>query len=158
MQVRHHGNVTSMNLLMSLISLSVDSRVLPLPAVYPIPNEEQRQKTTGMGRQIAQLVPGPVAHSVYRCMPHEEKLVFVKNMTLAFQACWQTPLPKERLIGELCAARAGHGIALSVGPDRHYRLGGPFTSVRDYLRAYIRSSLEALKRQQGIDEYKERFL
>jgi hypothetical protein len=39
-QLRHHGNVTSMNLLMALISSSVNSNVLPLPNVYPIPGEE----------------------------------------------------------------------------------------------------------------------
>jgi hypothetical protein len=68
------------------------------------------------------------------------------------------PLPKERLIGELCAVQAGDSTVLTVSPDRHYNLGGPFTSVRDYLRAYICSSLDAFKRQQGIDEYKARFL
>ena len=157
-QLRHHGNVTSMNLLMSLISSVVDPSILPLPTVYPIPGEEQRQKTMGMGRQISQLIPGPITNSVYPRMSHEEKLVFVRNMALAFQATWHIPLPKERLIGELCAAQAGDCIVLSVGPDRQYSLGGPFASVRDYLRAYICSSLDAFKRQQGIDEYKTRFL
>lgn len=157
-QLRHHGNVTSMNLLMSLISSAIHPSILSLPAVYPIPGEEQRQKTTGMGRQITRLIPGPMANSIYRRMSHKEKLVFVRNMALAFQATWHIPLPKNRLIGELCATQAGDSIVLSVGPDRHYNLGGPFASVRDYLRAYICSSLEAFKRQQGIDEYKARFL
>jgi hypothetical protein len=157
-QLRHHGNVTSMNLLMSWISSNINPSILPLPDVYPIPGEEQRQKTTGMGRQIARLMPGPMANSVYPRMSHEEKLIFVRNMALAFQACWRIPLPKERLIGELCAVQDGNCVVLTVGPDRHYSLGGPFDSVRDYLRAYIYSSLDALKRQQGIDEYKERFL
>lgn len=119
-QLRHHGNVTSMNLLMSLISSTIDPSILPLPAVYPIPGEEQRQTTIGMGGQIAQLIPRPIANSVYPRMSHEEKLVFVRNMALAFQATWHIPLPKER----------------------------------DYLRAYISSSLSAFKCQQGIDEYK----
>jgi hypothetical protein len=157
-QLRHHGNVTSMNLLMILISSTIDPTILPLPTVYSIPGEEQRQKTVGMGRQIAQLVPGPIAASVYPRMSHQEKLLFVRNMALAFQALWRTPLPKERLIGDLWAAWAGDGIALRVGPDRHHNLGGPFASVRDYLCAYICASLEAFKRQQGIDEYKARFL
>ncbi|KUJ14302.1 uncharacterized protein LY89DRAFT_686780 [Mollisia scopiformis] len=157
-QLRHHGNVTSMNLLMSWISSSINPSILPLPDVYPIPGEEQRQKRTGMGRQIARLMLGPMANSVYPRMSHEEKLIFVRNMALAFQACWRIPLPKERLIGELCAVQDGNCVVFTVGPDRHYSLGGPFDSVRDYLRAYIYSSLDALKRQQGIDEYKERFL
>jgi len=157
-QLRHHGKVTSMNFLMNLISSTIDPSILPLPAVYPIPGEEQRQKTTGMGRQIARLIPGPLANSLYPRMSHQEKLVFVRNMAVAFQASWSIPLPNERLIGELCAVQAGDCIVLTVGPDRHYSLGGPFTSVRAYLRAYIYSSLDSFKRQQGIDEYKARFL
>lgn len=51
-QLRHHGNVTSMNLVMNLISSPIDPNILPLPTIYPIPGEEQRQKTTRMGRQI----------------------------------------------------------------------------------------------------------
>lgn len=157
-QLRHHGNVTSMNLLMSLISSTIDQSILPLPAVYPIPGEEQRQKTTGFGRQITRLITGPMADSVYLHMAHQEKLVFVRNMALAFQAVWRIPLPQPRLIGELCATQVGDRIILNVGPDRHHSLGGPFTSVRDYLRAHICSALVAFERQQGIDEYKARFL
>lgn len=157
-QLRHHGKVTSMNLLMKLISSSIDPSILPVPTVYPIPGEEQRQRETGMGRQIARLIPGPMANSIYPHMSHEEKLIFVRKMALAFQVSWCIPLPKERLIGELCAVQAGDSTVLTVSPDRHYNLGGPFTSVRDYLRAYIYSSLDGFKRQQGIDEYKARFL
>jgi hypothetical protein len=153
-QLRHHGNVTSMNLLISLISSSINPSILPLPVVYPIPGEEQRQEMTGMGRQIARLIPGPMASSIYPRMSHEEKLVFVRDMALAFQASWRIQLPKERLIGELCAVQTDDCVVLTVGPDRHYSLGGPFASVR----AYICSSLDAFKRQQGIDEYKARFL
>lgn len=35
--------------------------ILPLPAVYAIPGKEQWQKTTGFGRRIARLIPGPIA-------------------------------------------------------------------------------------------------
>ncbi|KAI9778344.1 MAG: hypothetical protein M1839_008131 [Geoglossum umbratile] len=157
-QLRHYGNVTSMNLLMSLISSTIDPSILPLPAVYPIPGEEQRGKTVGIGRQITRLVPGPMACNVYPHMSHKEKLVFVRNMAAAFQATWQIPLPEERLIGQLCATQAGDRIVLSVGPEPRRTLGGPFTSVRDYLRAYIRMCLDDFKRQEGIDEYKKAFL
>jgi hypothetical protein len=91
-------------------------------------------------------------------MSHEEKIIFVRKMALAFQACWSISIPTNRLIGELCAAKAGDSIVLTVSPDRHHSLGGPFSFVRDYLRAYIRASLDAFRRQEGIDEYKERFL
>jgi hypothetical protein len=157
-QLRHHENFTSMNLLMSLISSAIDPSILPLPTVYPIPGEEQRQKMTGTGRQIARLIPGPMANSVYPLMPHAKKLAFVRHMALAFQATWHITLPKGRLVGELCASETDDGVILDVGPDRHYNLGGLFTTVRDYLRAYICSSLDSFKRQQGIDEYKARCL
>jgi hypothetical protein len=104
-QLRHHGNVTSMNRLMSLISSAIDPSILPLPTVYPIPGKEKRQKMTGIGRQITRLIPGPMANSVYPRMSHEEKLVFVRHMALAFQATWQITLPKSRLIGELCTTK-----------------------------------------------------
>jgi hypothetical protein len=73
-----------MNLLMKMISLSIDPSILPIPTVYPIPGEELRQRKTGMGRQIARLIPGPMANSIYRRMSHEEKLIFVRKMALAF--------------------------------------------------------------------------
>jgi hypothetical protein len=85
-------------------------------------------------------------------------------MACAFQACWSLPLPEPRLIGELIAnevdsdAGDDHAIHLEIGPDRHYSLGGPFFSVREYLQAYIKSSLVALEKQQDIEDYKEQYL
>ncbi|KAF7873877.1 hypothetical protein EAF04_002549 [Stromatinia cepivora] len=145
-QLRHHGNVISMNLLMSLISSSIDPSILPLPTVYPIPGEEQGQRKTGIGRQITRLILGPMAKSICPYMSHMEKLVFVRRMAIAFQATWSISLPKDHLIGELCAIQNGTHTALTIGPDRHHNLGRPFTSVHDYLRAYIYSSLYAFKR------------
>jgi hypothetical protein len=159
LQLRHHGRVASMDALMTLISKTVDLQVLPLPQVYPIPGEMARQQTTEMGRQIARFVPGIVASSVYPRLSHKERLLPVRRMALAFQACWKIELPESRLIGELTAYPAEDGaVTLDIEPDRHHGLGGPFHSVRDYLRAYIRSSLVALQKQQEIKEYKARFL
>jgi hypothetical protein len=159
LQLRHHGNVSSMDSLMTLISRTVNPQILPLPKVHPIPGEMNRQQATGMGRQITQFIPGVVASSIYPQHSHEQRLAFVRKMALAFQACWQIELPKPRLIGELLARPTEDGrITLKVEPDRHHGLGGPFHSVRDYLRAYIRSSLAALEKQQGIEEYKYRYL
>jgi hypothetical protein len=72
-----------------------------------------------------------MAQSIYPDISREDKLVFVRNMALAFQACWRILFPKERLTEELCAAREGDEIVLSVGPDRHHDLGRPFTTVHD---------------------------
>ncbi|KAI9746733.1 MAG: hypothetical protein M1818_000448 [Claussenomyces sp. TS43310] len=80
-QLRHHGNVTSMNLLMNLllnlISAILNPSVLPLPAVYLNPSEEQQQKETGFGIQITRLISGPMASSVYPQILHKDKLIFV---------------------------------------------------------------------------------
>ncbi len=159
LQLRHHGRVASMDALMTLISTTTNSLVLPVATVHPIPGEMKRQEMTGMGKQITQFIPGVVASSIYPRLSHEERLVLVSKMARAFQACWQLQLPRPPLIGEVNASLAEDGqITLEVGPDRHHGLGGPFSSVREYLRAYIRSSPKALKKQQGIDEYKAQFL
>lgn len=162
-QLRNHGNVASMDALMMLVSKTVDPRILPVPCVYPIPGERSRQEATGMGRQITRLVQGTVASAVYPSLSHDEKLVFVRRMACAFQACWSIPLPEPRLIGELIATAdldvgGGDAIHLHVGPDRHYRLGGPFSSVREHLQAYIKASLVALEKQQDIEEYRDQYL
>ena len=159
-QLRHHGNVSSMDALMGLISRTIDSKVLPLPVVYPIPGEKCRQNTTGFGRQITTFIPGVMASMRYPHLCHDHKLVFVRKMALAYQACWSIPLQEPHTIGELIATEFGgqREVALTVGPDRHHGLGGPFPSVREYLQAYIKSSVLALVKQQGIDEYKDTFL
>ncbi|KAH9903823.1 hypothetical protein F4778DRAFT_100814 [Xylariomycetidae sp. FL2044] len=157
-QLRHHGYVASMDALMTLVSKTIDSSILPVPRVYAIPGEKKRQETTGMGRQITELIPGLMASTTYPQLSHKEKLVFVSKMALAFQACWGIQLPEPPSIGELLADQIDGRILLRVGPDRHHGLGGPFTSVREYLQAHIRSSLVELEKQEGIEEYKERFL
>ncbi|KAK3938220.1 hypothetical protein QBC46DRAFT_441228 [Diplogelasinospora grovesii] len=135
-------DVASMDSFHALISQTTDPHILPVPPVYPIPGEMKRQETTGMGRQITRFIPGVMASS----------------MALAFDACWRIQLPEKHLIGELIAAEIDGRVVLKIGPDRRHSLGGPFRSVRAYLHAYIKSSLVALEKQQGIDEYKERFL
>ncbi|KAL8940546.1 MAG: hypothetical protein Q9211_002229 [Gyalolechia sp. 1 TL-2023] len=153
-QLRHHGRVASMDFLMAWLSKNIDPCVLPVPPVYPIPGELQRQEATGVGRQITRFIPGDMADSVYPRLSHKERLILVQRIALAVQACWRIQLPEPRLIGELIGDEAS---GLRIGPDRHHSLGGPFSSVREYLRAHIRSSFVALEKQQGIDEYKGRF-
>lgn len=143
---------------MSWISRTIDPRILAVPPVYPIPGERERQAATGVGRQITRFIPGVVASSIYPRMSHDERLILVRKMALAFQTCWRIQLPEQHLIGELLADTVDGQVVLTIGPDRHYGLGGPFPSVREYLRAYIRSSFVALEKQQDIEEYKERFL
>ncbi len=101
-QLRHHGNVISKNLLMRFISSAIDLDILSLPTVYPIPGEEQRQKMSEMDRQITRFISGPMTNSVYLRMSHEEKLVFVRHMIFAFQVTSHVILLKDHLIDELC--------------------------------------------------------
>ena len=157
-QLRHHGDVASMNAIMELVSKSIEPHILPVPAVYPIAMEREQQQERGMGIQITRFVPGVMASERYPSMSHEERLLFVRRLALAFDALWQLPLPTDPLIGELKATRDNHTIRLYVGPDRHFSLGGPFSSVADYLRAKIRGSLIAFQKQECIDEYKSRYL
>ncbi|PTB53987.1 hypothetical protein M431DRAFT_520901 [Trichoderma harzianum CBS 226.95] len=151
-QIRHYGSVASMDSFMTLISRTISPNVLPVP-----PNLVH-QSATGMGRQITRYIPGQVVLQIYAGLSHKERLIFVRKLALAFSACWEIQLPEPRLIGELIASNIDGQITLRVGPDRHHGLGGPFHSVCDYLRAYIKCCLVLLEKQEGIEEYKEKYL
>lgn len=157
-QLRHHGKVASMNALMQLISSTIPPQILPLPAVYPIANEAERQNIIGMGIQITRYIPGIMANSIYPHMTYEQRLQLIRNLGKAYNTLWKMSLPTERMIGELVATNHDGTITLSVGPDRHHSLGGPFSSVADYLRAHVRGGLRALQKQQCIEEYKSLYL
>lgn len=157
-QLRFHGNVASMDAIMKFVRAHNKPGVIPMPAVYSIPGEAEHQKATGLGRQITQFVPGIIAESVYPDMPHADKLGLVRKMALAWQACWDLPLPSPRQIGELLAVDNNGSINLTVGPDRHFSLGGPFTSVREWLKARLRHAVASLDRASGIDDYKEEYM
>ena len=158
LQLRHHGNVDSMNTIMQLVSSKIDHQRPSSPHTYPIPNQFELQIFSGMGIQITRFVPGVMAHKAYPLMSHEERLHFVKNFARAFDVLWQVHLPERFMIGELRAIQQCGSIKLSVLPDRHHSLGGPFKSVADYLRAHIRGALQSFQKQQGIEEYKSRYL
>jgi len=83
-------------------------------------------------------------------------------MARAYEAIWDLPLPQgQRSIGELRATSAvpdSKAITLHVGSDRAYDFKQPFSSVRDYLRAFIHFNLNALEKQEEIDPYKQRYL
>ncbi|KAL7902396.1 hypothetical protein HDV63DRAFT_410135 [Trichoderma sp. SZMC 28014] len=157
-QLRFHGNVASMDALMKFVHANNKPGVIPMPAVYSIPGEAEHQQATGFGRQITQFVPGIIAETVYPDMSHADKLGLVRKMALAWQACWDLPLPSPRQIGELIAADNNGSISLTVGPDRHYSLGGPFMSVREWLKARLQHAVASLGRAGGIDDYKEEYM
>ncbi|KAF2183435.1 hypothetical protein K469DRAFT_727996 [Zopfia rhizophila CBS 207.26] len=112
-KLRYYGCIVSMNLLITLILRIINSYILHVPPVYPIPKEMKWQKAIGM---------------------------------------------EHYLIGELITTEIDGWVVLRISPNRHCSFSGPFRSIREYLRAYIKSLLIALEMQQGIKEYKERFL
>lgn len=158
LQLRYHGDVPSMNALMRLMSSSIEHHILPIPTVYPI-TDERRQHIRGMGLQITRFIPGTIGSNLYPRMSHKKKLKLLGKLALAFDAVWSVPFPGKRSIGEIKATvTKDNKILLSVGPDRHHSLGGPFASVADYLRAFIRVRLKQFQAQEGIAEYKSQFL
>jgi hypothetical protein len=124
------------NSIMQLVSTTVNHDILPVPTVYPVGHVQYRYDE--MGVQITRYIHSVMGNVVYPTMAHDGKLVVLRRLALAFDALWRIPLPT-RLIGKL-RAQTNDGIKLSVGPDRHYSLGGPFHSVVDYLHASVRAS------------------
>ncbi|CAH0046453.1 unnamed protein product [Clonostachys solani] len=156
-----HGNVASMESLITRLSRTpkaVTEHVLPIPAFFPIPGERERQEITGLGRQISLFVPGVLASRIYPSLPHEDKLVFIQKVALAFAASWSISLSEPILIGGLHATTVGDTIILDVQAERDHGLGGPFPSVREYLESHVKASFRALEKQQGIEEFKQKYL
>ncbi|KAJ6785639.1 hypothetical protein PWT90_04787 [Aphanocladium album] len=155
-ELRFHDNVASMDAFLKFVHANNPPGAIPIPVVYSIPSEAENQRVTGFGRQITEFVPVIMAERVYPKISHAERLHIVCKMALAWQACWDLPLPSPPQIGALIATDRNGSISLTVGPDRHYSLGGPFTSVRVWLKARLRQSVSSLARASGIDAYKER--
>ncbi|VUC31935.1 unnamed protein product [Clonostachys rosea] len=156
-----HGNVASMESLITRLSRTpkaISHNILPIPPFFPIPGERQRQETTGLGRQISLFVPGVLASTIYPDLPHEDKLVFIQKVALAFAASWSISLPDPIMIGGLYATTDSDNIILNVQSERHHGLGGPFPSVREYLESHIKASFRALEKQQGIEAFKMKYL
>ena len=162
-QMCFHGNMASMDALMKFVDNynKVKPGVIPMSAVYSIPGEAEHQEKTGFGRQITEFIPGVMAEAVYPQMPHSDKLQFVRKMALAWQGVWQLPiypaeLPRQK--GELTAEDVNGVICVFVGSDRHYSLGGPFTSVREWLKRRLLHEVDSLRRAEGIEDYKDEYM
>lgn len=147
-----------MDAFMKFVRADNQPSVIPMPAVYSIPGESKHQQITGLGRQITQFVHGVVVEEFYPQMSHADKLKLICRMALAWQACWDLPIPLPRQIGEIIATDTSDHVDLTIGPDRHFSLGGPFTSVRDWLKARLQHAFRSLERATGIDDFKEDYL
>lgn len=159
LQLRYHGDVATMNALMQWISHTIPRAILPLPTAFPIADEANQQQARQLGIQITEFIVGSMGNTIYQTMSHLQRLKLVERLGRAFDALWNLPLPGPRLVGELKARRDAEGsTTLSVGPDRHYSLGGPFELVADYLRAWIRARYKQLRKQEEIVDFKNKYL
>ncbi|KAI9651977.1 MAG: hypothetical protein M1829_001990 [Trizodia sp. TS-e1964] len=81
----------------------------------------------------------------------------LKRVAHVFDAVWSliSP-PANTLIGETLIDP--DTLSLPVGPYRQYQIGGPFSSVSSYLESWIRKRVLMLQEQEGVEEYKSKYL
>lgn len=151
-QLRSNGNLDTIHAVHDLVTQK-HPQAIPTPKLF---------KTTvvpraGLPVQISAFVDGVMADVAYSTLGLSEKSQLLKHVARAFEAVWSLiPLPPDSEIGEALIDPATH--ALSVGPDRRYRMGGPFQSVSSFLEAWIRRSVRMLQEQEAVDEYKSKYL
>ncbi|KAJ5319315.1 hypothetical protein MYU51_013449 [Penicillium brevicompactum] len=150
-QLRYHANIDNMYHLIKYVREKSPGG-LPVPQMFPTPTSS----SSVLGVQISQYVPGHMGSAMIDGLSLEGKRSVVKQMAQAFAALWELPTPGTgNLIGEAIVSPEG---TVSVGPERRYGLGGPFSSVTSYLQAWIKHRLDKLQGQQAIDEYKDKYL
>lgn len=107
--------------------------------------------------QISAFVDGIMADEAWPVFFTPEKAQLLKRVAHVFDAIWSLiPLSPSSKIGEALLDPDTH--VLSVGPDRRYQTGGPFASVSSYLEGWIRRRVFMLQEQEGVDEFKARYL
>ncbi|KAL2694905.1 hypothetical protein Neosp_001494 [[Neocosmospora] mangrovei] len=158
-QLRYHGNVTSMNTILHHIHQTIQDE-LPVPRAFDI----QPKSSCGLGVQISEFVPGRSGFDAYYRLDVQDRVPIVQQIARAFDALWSIRLQRlcpSDAIGEAVAHEsqsAPSQIVVTVGRDRENNIGGPFESTTDYLKAWITHRLAALRAQREIDEYKARLL
>ncbi|CAM1500539.1 Fc.00g097010.m01.CDS01 [Cosmosporella sp. VM-42] len=145
-QLRYHGNVGSMNHLISYLYTN-HSKVVPVPQAFPsyfVPK-------CGMKVQISRFIPGTGGPLCYPYLSKEAKFGAVKQIARAYGTLWDLQIPRPRnLIGE--AIVQDTPFSVSVGPDRRYQLGGPFSTVSSFLQAWIQNRFRKLENQLNNDK------
>ncbi|KAJ2896235.1 hypothetical protein MKZ38_005729 [Zalerion maritima] len=157
-QLRSHGKVQSMNRLQEYIRQEA-LPALPVPKVYPSLNTALAVE--GLQLQITELVSGVMGDSIYYDLEMERRQVMVRQMARAFAALWELPISKQLTgIGDAIMPSDGDlsMLAIKVEPERRHGIGGPFQTVSDFLKAWIRHRFARLEAQNGIDEYKAELL
>lgn len=148
-QLRYHGDVDSMN---KIIGYIYDHAAANIPVAKPFP--VTFQVSSGLMVQISQFIEGVAGSEVYYDTPINERVNLVRQIARAFGTTWNLQINRpQKLIDE--ATFSGEPISISVGPDRKYNLGGPFSSVSEYLKAWIDYCLRELEEMDFVDEFKE---
>ncbi|KAF7561811.1 hypothetical protein G7046_g2354 [Stylonectria norvegica] len=148
-QLRYHGNVESMTNLLSYLRQYHLERV-PVPQVFPT----DFRPDCGLGLQISHFVPGKMGHLCFASFPRETKSELIKQIARAYGALWSLNIPRPRnLIGEVIVHSTP--LSLSVGPDRQYKLGGPFSTVTSFLRAWILNRFDIIEGRLNASESKQ---
>ncbi|KAJ5609810.1 Aminoglycoside phosphotransferase [Penicillium herquei] len=148
-QLRYHGNIDSMN---KLIGYIYDHAAAILPVPKPVPTTVQ--VSSDLGVPISQFIEGVPGNEAYYDAPIDEKVDLVRQIARAFGTLWSLQIDRpQNLIGE--AIFSGEPISISVGPDRKYKLGGPFASISEYLKAWIHHCVRELEATELVEEFKD---
>lgn len=154
-QLRYHANIDSMYHLIQYIR-DKNLRELPVPRMFPTAVEATSSSKSDLGIQISQFVPGKLGSDIYASLSREGKMSVIRQLARTLANLWDLPVPgAAKLIGEAIVSSDGN---VTVGPERRHRLGGPFTSVKSFLQAWIKHRVTKLQDQVAIDEFKERYL
>lgn len=144
-QLRHYGDVDSMNSLTEYLST-----ILPVPKTY----RTTFQVSSALGVQVTEFVEGEVGVKLYYQLDVTDKMRIVKEIARVLDTLWRIKVPEgQNRIGEAIANR--DPFAITVGPERGHGLGGPFSSVTEYLKAWITHRTRAVEMTEFIDEFKE---
>jgi hypothetical protein len=148
-QLRYHGNVDSMNALMRYIYDNVAS-TLPVAKVYPT----DLRIFDIFKVQITQFIPGVSGNVLFYNLPLPARIGAIKQIARAFATLWDLQIGRpQRAIGEVLVF--DDPISLSIGPERRYGLGGPFSSICQYLEAWLHRCIRELEEREGVEEFQE---
>ena len=153
LRLRFSGRVKSTLALTTILYRRQDP-ALPVPQPIPAPGGFR----PGVELHITTFVPGCTGSELWPRLNIDGKIAVVKQVARAYDAIWSTNIPRPaHLIGQahfyLSPTATG-----TVGVDSREDLGGPWRSVRAFLRAFLRWRLRGLRDQNGIDEYKDTYL
>ncbi|KAJ5329592.1 hypothetical protein N7452_009982 [Penicillium brevicompactum] len=151
-QLRYHGNVDSMDTLMRYIHDNV-APTLPVAIAYPT----SLQVLDVFKVQITQFVPGIPGNEIFYNLPLPARIEAVKQIARAFAPLWNLQIDQPHgIIGEVNVS--DNPVSVSIGPERRYGLGGPFSSTSQYLEAWLHHCIRELESTDCVEEFQENIL